>query len=101
MRLAFGLLLACLGVLAPVRVEIRLLPVAVPHVLVGMWAPVCGSVAGELYGVTVLPDGRLAANDGTKVCCTMVLQRLGSDVVLQLNDKACPDACVGFLLQPC
>jgi hypothetical protein len=67
-RLVVGLLLACLGVLAPVRVEMRLLPMAMPHALVGTWAPVCGSVAGELYGITISQDGRMVANDGTEVC---------------------------------
>lgn len=136
MRPVVGLLVACLGVLAPVRVEVRLLPMAVPHALVGTWAPVCGSVAGELYGVTISPDGQMAANDGTEVCwietihrddeavrsgrmahwqvagkCqgyrprrfegTMVLRRVGGDVVLQRNDRTCSDACVHFPLKRC
>ena len=76
MRLVVGLLLVCLGVVASVRVETRLLPVAMPHALVGTWAWVCGSVAGELfYGVTISPDGRVAANDGTKVCWIETIRR--------------------------
>ena len=75
MRLVFGLLLACLGVLAPVRGDVRLLPVAMPHALVGTWAPVCGSVVGELYGVTISQGGWIAANDGTEVCWVETIRR--------------------------
>ncbi len=136
MRLVAGLLLACLGVAAPVRIEVRLLPVAVPHALVGTWAPVCGSVAGELYGITISPDGRMTANDGTEVCLietihrdhqvlppgqmadwqvsgkcqgnrprpfdgTMLLQRVGHEVVLERYSATCAGTCVHFPLKRC
>lgn len=48
---------------------------AMPHALVGTRAPVCGSVAGELYGVTISSDGRVAANDGAEVCWIETIRR--------------------------
>ncbi len=61
-----------------------------PPILVGKWAPVCGSVAGELYGVTITPDGRITANDGSEVCFVESVVHSGATPVWRLGGR-CTD----------
>ena len=42
--------------------------VAMPPILVGRWAPACGSPEGERGGVTIHSSGRIDANDGSETC---------------------------------
>jgi hypothetical protein len=42
--------------------------VTMPVILVGKWAPVCGSPEGERVGVTIQSNGRMDTNDGSETC---------------------------------
>src|SRR6266545_5351371 len=57
--------------------------VAMPSILVGRWAPVCGSPDGERGGVTIHSDGRMDANDGSETCW---IESLG-----KFNGRPLPD----------
>jgi hypothetical protein len=57
--------------------------VAMPPILVGRWAPLCGSPEGERGGVTIHSNGRMDANDGSETCW---IESLG-----KFNGRLLPD----------